>query len=62
MSMSAGMSSSQSQSNATKQSTGPVAFGSVNIAPVAAAGSSWLWPVLASAAASALIFILFRKK
>ena len=64
MSMSLGLSSSLSQSNATKQSTGPVAFGSVSIAPVvgAPATKSWLWPVLATAAAALAAFLFWRRK
>jgi hypothetical protein len=60
MSLSAGLSSSQSQSTATQQSTGPTAFGSVNIAP--ASSSSSLWPMLAAAAAALVALLLFKRK
>lgn len=57
MSMSLGLSGSASNTTATKQSTGPVAFGSVNIAPASSASS--LWPMLAAAA---LIVWYFLKR
>ena len=60
MSLSAGLSNSQSQSLATKQSTGPVAFGSVNIA--APSSSSSLWPMLAMAAAAVVAFLFLKRK
>jgi hypothetical protein len=60
--MSLGVSTSQNQSTATKQSTGPTAFGSVNFSPNMGGGSStWLWGAL-GAAVAVIALILFRRK
>ena len=58
--MSLGVSSSQSQSTTTKQSTGPVAFGSVNIVQPSAASSSLL-PIRAAIGAVVAFFVFKRK-
>jgi hypothetical protein len=58
--MSLGVSGSASNTTSTQQSTGPVAFGSVNIAP--ASSSNSLWPMLAAAAAAVVAILLFKRK
>lgn len=60
--MSLGVSSSQETSQASKLSTGPVAFGGVNFAPNMGGGSStWLWGAL-GAAVAVVALLLFRRK
>ena len=66
MGLSAGLSSSQNASNQTQQTTGPVAFGAVDIEASppptpAAAAQPWLWYVLAGLGGVLVTVLLLRK-